>query len=87
MEPSTNGPAPFRPRTAPQAPSRSDSQTAGSLTLRPLLPGGDLPLVTLDQAHMDGLPTAAPAIADILPATPMQAAMLRHSLSTPSSDA
>jgi len=47
----------------------------------------DFPLVTLDQAQIDALPIAAPAIADILPATPMQAAMLRHSLSNPSSDA
>ncbi|MBP2308067.1 non-ribosomal peptide synthetase [Azospirillum melinis] len=47
----------------------------------------DFPLVNLDQAQIDALPIAAPAIADILPATPMQAAMLRHSVSTPASDA
>ncbi|WP_109048206.1 non-ribosomal peptide synthetase [Azospirillum sp. TSA6c] len=47
----------------------------------------DFPLVNLNQAQIDALPIASPAIADILPATPMQAAMLRHSLSIPASDA
>ncbi|WP_109442878.1 non-ribosomal peptide synthetase, partial [Azospirillum sp. TSH100] len=47
----------------------------------------DFPLVPLTQTDIDTLPIPATAIADILPATPMQAAMLRHSLTNPSSDA
>ncbi|SMF89024.1 non-ribosomal peptide synthase domain TIGR01720/amino acid adenylation domain-containing protein [Azospirillum oryzae] len=47
----------------------------------------DFPLVTLSQPQIDALPVPAPAIADILPLTPMQAAMLHHGLSNPRSQA
>nr|WP_295826072.1 non-ribosomal peptide synthetase [uncultured Azospirillum sp.] len=47
----------------------------------------DFPLVPLSQAQIDALPVPAPAIADILPLTPMQAAMLHHGLANPRSPA
>lgn len=47
----------------------------------------DFPLVALTQAQLDALPTPAPAIADILPATPAQAAMARHGRLHPGTDA
>ncbi|WP_109107603.1 non-ribosomal peptide synthetase [Azospirillum sp. TSO35-2] len=47
----------------------------------------DFPLAGLTQAQLDGLPVPAPAIADLVPLTPMQAAMLRHGLADPASDA
>ncbi|ASG24403.1 non-ribosomal peptide synthetase [Nitrospirillum viridazoti] len=47
----------------------------------------DFPLVSLTQAQLDALPVPAPDIADILPATALQASMARHSRLYPDSDA
>ncbi|WP_416211203.1 condensation domain-containing protein [Nitrospirillum sp. BR 11828] len=47
----------------------------------------DFPLVELSQAQLDTLPVPAPDIADILPATPLQAGMARHHRLHPDSDA
>ncbi|TWB10731.1 non-ribosomal peptide synthase protein (TIGR01720 family)/amino acid adenylation domain-containing protein [Nitrospirillum amazonense] len=47
----------------------------------------DFPLVGLTQAQLDTLPVPTPDIADILPATPLQAGMARHRRLHPDSDA
>ncbi|MCJ2188281.1 non-ribosomal peptide synthetase [Novosphingobium beihaiensis] len=47
----------------------------------------DFPLAGISQQEIDGLPLPAPAIADIVPPSPLQAAMLRHSARRPDSTA
>ncbi len=66
--------------------------TAVAAHCRTVEPGqatpSDFPLAPgLTQARLDALPVPAPAIADLLPLTPMQAAMIRHGLERPESDA
>ncbi len=51
--------------------------------LNPAIAGltpSDVPLASLDQAHLDRLPVAARDIADLYPLSPMQQGMLFHSL-------
>ncbi|SFG29345.1 non-ribosomal peptide synthase domain TIGR01720/amino acid adenylation domain-containing protein [Novosphingobium sp. CF614] len=47
----------------------------------------DFPLAEIDQRQIDTLSLAAPAILDIVPPSPLQAAMLRHSAAHPGSTA
>lgn len=47
----------------------------------------DFPLAEIDLRQIDALPMAAPAILDIVPPSPLQAAMLRHGAAHPGSTA
>ncbi|UCP12292.1 amino acid adenylation domain-containing protein [Pseudomonas sp. MM213] len=47
----------------------------------------DFPLARINQAQLDALPVAAPAIEDIYPLTPMQQGMLFHTLYEPQAEA